>query len=317
MTRYLAWRLALVPPSVLVAATIVFFLLRVLPGDIAAGIAGDVQVSPEAREALREELGLNEPPAVQYGKWLWSMAGGDFGGVSLETGEPVQSIVARQLPITLLLAVYAGVLSVAVSLPLGVLAAVKRNRWPDYLVRVVTLGSLAMPDLWIALLVLLGFLLAFQWSPPIIYTAPWSDAWNHAQMMVWPALILTWEYSSHVVRVTRAGMLEAFGAPFVTTARGKGLQEKTVVLRHAFRNALVPSVTVLGLQFTRLLGGAVILETIFGLPGIGRGLVHATLARDYPVILGQVMALVVLAMLVNLVVDLVYSAIDPRISHST
>ncbi len=320
MRRYIAWRLALIVPTVLAASILVFVVMRVLPGDIALAIlsgSGSAAVSPEARAALQEELGLNDPLPVQYGRWLRSIVKGEFGGRSLENREPIRSIIGRQLPVTLLLTGYTILLSIFVSVPLGVLAAVWSNRWPDYAVRVATLGGLALPNLWIALLVILGLLLLFRWSPPIIYTTPWADPGNHMQMMVWPALILAWEYSSHLVRVTRSSMLETLSQAYITTARSKGLPEHTVVLQHALRNALIPAVTMIGLQFGSLLSGALILETIFGLPGIGRGLVQAALARDYPVIQSLASLLVLLSLAVNLVVDMLYTLIDPRISHAT
>ena len=317
MHRYIAWRLALIGPTVLAASVLVFVVMRVLPGDVVGVIIGDIPISAEARETLQEELGLNDPLPVQYGQWLRSMAQGEFGGHSLESGEPIRSIISRQLPVTLLLAGYTILLSIFVSVPLGVLAAVWSNRWPDRIIRLATLGGLALPNLWAALLVLLGLLLLFGWSPPIIYATPWADPWGHIQMLAWPTLILAWEYSSHLVRVTRSSMLEALGQGYITTARGKGLPEHAVVLRHALRNALIPTVTMLGLHSATLLSGALILETIFGLPGIGRGLVHAALARDYPVIQSLASLLVFLSLAVNLVVDMVYTRIDPRISHTT
>ncbi len=316
MRRYVALRLALIAPTVLAASIAVFIIMRVLPGDIVLVISGDVAVSPEVREELREELGLNDPLLVQYGRWLWSMVDGEFGGRSLESREPIRSMIGRQLPVTLLLTGYAVLLSIVVSMPLGVLAAVWSNRWPDYIVRVTTLGGLALPNLLVALLVMLGLLLVFHWSPPIIYSSLWADPWNHIQMVALPALILAWEYSSHLVRVTRASMLEALSQTYITTARSKGLSEYVVVLRHALPNALVPAVTMMGLQFGTLLSGALILETLFGLPGIGRGLVQAALARDYPVIQSLASLLVLLSLVVNLVVDMVYTRIDPRISHA-
>ncbi len=320
MRRYIVWRLALIAPTVLAASLVVFGVMRVLPGDIALVIlsgSGEAAVSPEAREALEEELSLNDPLPVQYGQWLWSMVNGQFGGRSFESREPIRSIISRQLPVTLLLTGYTILLSVTVSLPLGILAAVRSNRWPDYVIRVVTLGGLALPNLWVALIVILGLLLLFGWSPPIIYAAPWSDPWSHLQMVAWPALILAWEYSSHLVRVTRSSMLEALSQAHITTAKSKGLPEHSIVLRHALRNALIPVVTMLGLQFGSLLSGALILETIFGLPGIGRGIVQAALARDYPVIQSLATLLVLVSLVVNLVVDTIYTLIDPRISHAT
>ena len=317
MRSYVVWRLALIGPTVLAASILVFTVMRVLPGDVVGAIVGDVPITAEIREALHEELGLNDPLPVQYGRWLQSMATGEFGGRSLENREPIRSIISRQLPVTLLLAGYTLLLSIFVSLPLGVLAAVWSNRWPDRIIRVATLGGLALPNLLAALLVLLGLLLLFRWSPPIIYTSPWADPWNHAQMFVWPTLILTWEFSSHLVRMTRSSMLDALAQGYITTARSKGLPERAVVMRHALRNALVPTVTMLGLQFGTLLSGALILEIIFGLPGIGRGLVQAALARDYPVIQSLASLLVLLSLIINLVVDILNTRIDPRISHTT
>jgi peptide/nickel transport system permease protein len=319
MSRYVAWRLALIVPTVLAASIVVFVVMRVLPGDIVLVIlsgSGEAVVSPEAREALEEELGLNDPLPVQYGRWLRSMVNGEFGGRSLESRDPIRSIIGRQLPVTLLLTGYTILLSIFVSVPLGVLAAARSGRWPDYVVRVATLGGLALPNLWVALLVVLGLLLLFGWSPPVIYSSPWSNPWTHVQMLAWPALILAWEQSSHLVRVTRSSMLESLGQDYVVTARSKGLSEKSIVLQHALPNALIPAVTMLGLQFGSLVSGALILETIFGLPGIGRGLVQAALARDYPVIQSLATLLVFLSLIVNLLVDTVYTYIDPRISRA-
>ena len=317
MSRYIASRLTLIVPTALAASIVVFLVMRVLPGDVSLVIVGDVAVSPEVRETLREELGLNDPLHVQYGQWLWSMVNGDFGGRSLESQEPITSMISRQLPVTLLLTGYAVLLSVLISLPMGILAAASKDRWPDLLVRVATLGGLALPSVWVGLLVLLGLLLVFRWSPPVIYASLWTNPSDHTQMMMWPALILSWEYSSHLVRVTRSSLLDATGQAYITTARSKGLPERLVLLRHALPNALIPAVTMLGLQFGALVGGALILETIFGLPGIGRGLVQAALARDYPVIQSLATLLVFLSLVVNLVVDTLYTFIDPRISYSS
>ena len=317
MRKHIAWRLALIIPTLLAASVVIFVVMRALPGDVALvilGGSGDTVVNPEVREALEEELGLNDPLVVQYGRWLWSMVSGEFGGRSLETREPIRSIVGRQLPVTALLTGYTILLSVVVSLPLGVLAAARSNRLSDYVVRLMTLGGLAIPSLWVALLTILCLLIFFRWSPPLVYAAPWSDPWVHLQKMVWPAAILAWEQSSHLVRVTRSSVLEALNQAYITTARGKGLPERSIVLQHALPNALVPAVTVIGLQLGALLSGALILETIFGLPGIGRGLVQAALARDYPVIQSLAALLVLLSLIVNLVVDTINRLIDPRAS---
>ena len=319
MTRYLFWRIALLALSTLLASVFIFGVLRVLPGDVAIVIlgGGGAPHTPEVREALREELGLNDPLAVQYGRWLWSMANGEFGGQSLVNGQSIRSLVARQLPVTLLLALYTVVLSVLVSVPLGVLAVWRWRRWPDYVVRGVSIIGQAVPNFWVALLIVLGLVVVFRWSPPIVYTYPWQDPWNHLQIVIWPVLLLAWEYSSHIVRVTRASMLDVLHESYVLTARAKGLPEHLIILRHVLRNALPPTITVMGFQLGALLGGTLILESIFGLPGIGRGLVTAALTRDYPVVQSLATLLVFAMLSINLIIDLVYTVADPRISYST
>src|SRR3990170_3279129 len=198
MTRYLFWRIALLALSTLVASVVVFGVLRVLPGDVAIVIlgGGGAPHTPEVREALREELGLNDPLAVQYGRWLWSMSNGEFGGQSLVNGQSIRSLVVRQLPVTLLLALYTFLLSLVFFLSL----------WFFFF-----------------FFFFFCFVFVFHWSPPIVYTHPWEDPWNHLQIVIWPVLLLAWEYSSHIVRVTRSSMLKVLHEDFVTLARAKGL----------------------------------------------------------------------------------------------
>ena len=313
VVKFLAWRFAVILPTLLGASLVVFLVMRLLPGDVVLVILSNSPHTVEVREALREELGLNDPLPVQYLRWLWRMVNGQFGGRSLENREPIGSLLSRQLPVTALLAGYAVVLSLLISIPLGILSALWNNRWPDYAIRIAVLGGLCIPSVWLALLVLLGLLVVFHWSPPIIYTGPLADFSNHVQMMVWPTLLLTWEYCSHLVRITRAGMIQALRKSHVATARSAGVPERIIVLKYALRDVLVPTVTVAGLQFGTLLGGALVLETIFGLPGVGRGLVHAALARDYPVIQSFATLLVLSCLLMNLIVDTLYGIIDPRI----
>lgn len=315
MAKHAAWRILLIVPTTLLASIVIFGIMRALPGDVAIVIlsgGGESPHSVEARERLREELGLDDPLPVQYGRWLHSMATGDFGGRSLVNKEPIGALAARQLPVTLLLVSYAAVLSVAVSIPLGVFAAFRRDRWPDYLVRFLALPGQALPHIWIALLIILGLLLVFRWSPPIVYSHPWENPKEHLQLLVWPVLVLAWESSAHIVRVTRASLLDVLGQEYIVVARGKGLPERIVLLRHALRNAFPPIATVVGLQVGILIGGTLVLESIFGLPGLGRGLVQAALARDYPVVQTFATLLVFFMLLVNVVVDLAATIADPR-----
>ncbi len=318
MRRYIAYRIGLMVPTVLIASIVLFAIMRALPGDVVTVIlsgSGSSAHSVEAREALREELGLNDPLVVQYGSWLVSMVNGELGGRSLTTGETVRTMLGRQFSVTLILTLYAVVLSVAISIPAGVFAAVQRDRWPDHLVRTTTAIGQAVPSFWVALLLILGLLVWFRWSPPIVYEPPWRAPLQHLQIMVIPAVLLAWEYSAHVARVTRAAMIEVLSQDYVRTARGKGLRERAVVWRHSLRNALIPTTTVLGLQLGTLLGGTLILEMIFGLPGLGRGVVAAAVERDYPVVLSVSVLLVVVMLIANLILDLLNRALDPRVSE--
>ena len=306
MRQYLARRLVLFVPTLFLASLAIFATMRVIPGDIAVVIlAGEEtadKVSEEQFEALREQLGLTDPLPVQYGRWIWSMVNGQFGGISLLDKEPLSDILKRRAVVTLQITVYTIILSVAISVPLGVIAAVYQDRWPDYVVRLMTIAGHALPNFWVGLMVLLLLVIYFSWL--------------HAQKVVWPVLILAWGYSSYMTRITRSSMLEVLRQDYIRTARSKGLREQIVLFRHALRNALIPVVTIAGLYLGSLLGGTVILEALFALPGIGQGIIQAANLRDYPVIQSLVTFLVVVMLVLNLVTDLVYALIDPRISYS-
>ena len=306
-------------PTLLIASLTIFGLMRVLPGDVAAVIAGtadsEAGAQAEELEIIREQLGLNDPLPIQYGRWIWSMVNGSFGGESLWDGEELSDVIGRRLPVTLQLALYTVLISL-LAIPLGILAALNRDRWPDYVIRVTTIAGHAMPNFWIALVLLLVLVLYFSWTPPLIYDNFWENPGLHMQKMVWPALTLAWGYSSYVTRVVRSNVLEVMPQDYIRTARSKGLSSSIVVSRHVLRNALIPVITLAGLQLAALLSGTVILESIFGLPGIGQGIVMGAQTRDYPVVQSLAMLLVFLMLSVNLVVDLVYGLIDPRISYS-
>lgn len=299
------------------ASVIIFALLFLLPGDIVDVIAGDVITSPEVKEVLREELGLNDPVVVQYGRWLWSMASGGFGGESLVSGQPISQLLTRQFPVTLLLAGYTVLLAVMIAVPLATAAVLNRNRWLDYVIRIGTIPGQILPGFWLALLLLLGLVIIFRWSPPLYYTHPWQDVWNHLQIVFLPVFLLTWEYGSHVLRVTRSSLLDTMKQEFVIASRAKGLSNKAIITRHGLRAAAVPVITVLGVQFGVLLGGTIVLEYVFGLPGMGRELVEAALARDIPVVQSYVTIMVLLVLLLNLLLDFLYRYFDPRIRTSS
>ncbi len=289
--------------------------MRVLPGDVVLVILGDTQHTLEVREALREELGLNRPLLEQYASWLGRMFDGSFGGPSLETGESIASLLSMQMRVTLLLTAYTVIISTVISIPLGTAAAGHRRHLLNVPVRLITLGGLALPNVWVAAMVLIVLLKLFRWSPPIIYADLLSDPVSHLQMMVWPALILSWEYSSHLIRITRASVAETLKTEYIKAARARGIHGVRLLARHALPASSAPILTTAALQIGTLLGGTLVLESIFGLPGMGRGLVHAALARDYPVIQSYAALLVFLFLSINLLTDVIHMLIDPRVRN--
>ena len=313
--RYLARRAVWTIVAVLGVSVLIFFLVRLLPGNIVDIIAGtEGQLSRAQRAAVLKEFGLDQPLPVQYLRWVGSMLQGNFGW-SFRTGQPVAALIVSRLPITIELALLA-VLSVAlVAIPFGVAASVTRSRRVRTLVQILGVLGLSLPNFWIAILLIIGASSLFGWLPAIIYVPPWTDPWVNLQQMFLPVLSLGLGLSAVVMRMTRSSMLEVLGQDFIRVARAKGLATRTVLLRHALRNALIPIVTVLGLQMGFLLGGVVITEQIFGLPGLGWTLLNGVYQRDYPVVQGTVMVFAVTFVLVNLFVDLLYTYLDPRIRY--
>ena len=314
MGRYFAKRILIVIPSVIMATVVVFLLLRLLPGDAVLTMLADTPHSLEMRAALRNELGLDKPAAVQYAIWLGRMFGSSFGGRSLETGEAISSMGGRQLPVTLLLAGYTLVISLLWALPLGAWAGARPDTPGDRVLGIFSLAGLSLPNILAASLVLLGLLKVFKWSPPIIYSSPGEDFSGHFQMMLWPVLILSLEYGSHLLRIVRTGVAETLKKPFILGAKARGTPPRVLILRHAAPPITILTLTVAGTQFGALIGGALVLEAVFGLPGVGRGLVHAALARDFPVIQSYTVLLVALYLVVNTIVDLLHGLIDPRLT---
>jgi peptide/nickel transport system permease protein len=319
MQKYVARRLFLFLPSLFLAATVLFLVMRVLPGDVAIAILGGGDEGSSFRmadvEKIRETLGLNDNILIQYGRWLKQVFSGRFGE-SIASGDTVRSIIAKRLPATLQLSIYVLVISAFISIPLGVAAGLFHDQWPDYLIRSVTILGLSMPNFWVALLVILGLVIYFDWVPPIIYQDIWESPKEHLTLMIWPALVLSWGYSSFLIRMTRSTFLEVLREDYIRTAQSKGLSTRVILERHALRNALLPVVTLGGAYLANLLNGTVILESIFGIPGIGREIVDAVRNRDYPVAQGLGLLFIFIMLTVNLLVDLLYAWIDPRIKYS-
>jgi len=304
-------RLAAAIPVVFLASLAVFLLMRLVPGDPAQTLAGP-DASPQVVEAMRRELGLDQPLPVQYALWLAHILRGDLGQ-SILSRAPVASLIGQRIPATLELTVAAMSLALVIALPTGVLAAVKQRSLADILISSVTGILVAIPNFWFGILAIMLFALVLGWLPPGGRGDLWRDPVQALKYLALPALTLALPSAVSLSRLVRASMLEVLYEDYVRTARAKGLDSRAVILRHALRNALAPVVTVLGLQFGRLLGGAVIVESVFGWPGLGRLLLEGIGTRDYAVVQAGLLLLVLVFVAVNLLTDLAYGYLDPRI----
>jgi peptide/nickel transport system permease protein len=316
MRTYLAKRLLLIVPTLLGVAALVFVIMRVIPGDVALLILGgdSGQIDRAQLAAMHRRLGLDQPLLVQFGTWLWGVLRFDFG-TSLWTGGPVIEELLVRLPLSVELAVLATLVSVLLAIPFGMLAAVRQDTWVDYLVRVVSIGGLAIPSFWVGILVILFLVIYFGWGPPLEFTPPWVDPWANFQQMVWPVVTVGYRYAAVTTRMTRSAVLEVMREDYIRTAWAKGLGERAIVIRHALKNAMLPVITLIGTEFAFLIGGLVVTETVFTLNGVGRFVVDAVAHRDYPVVQALVFLIALSFVLVNLLIDLAYAWFDPRIRY--
>jgi peptide/nickel transport system permease protein len=297
--------------TLLLISLIVFSGVRMIPGDPARVLAG-TDADAAGLEDIREKYGLNAPLPVQYARWLGLAARGDLGE-SIRTRTPVRSMVASKLPITLELAVLSLLVALVIAIPAGVIAAVRRNSAWDVLASGVSLCGVSIPNFWLGIMLILLVSVRLGWLPASGFVSPFQDPLGNLQRMLMPALVLGTGLAAVLMRQTRNAMLEVLSADYVRTARAKGLAQKAVVVRHALRNGLIPVVTILGLQMGALMGGAVVTEQIFVLPGFGRLIVEAVFTRDYPVVQGVVLITASSYVLINLLVDLSYTVLNPRI----
>ncbi len=315
MGTYVLKRLATMVPLLVGTSLIVFFLLRLVPGDVIdAQLSMETFLTPEARAELRKRYGLDEPILLQFSRWSLALLQGDMS-YSFRTSEPVLHKILLKLPVTLELSGISVLLSAVMAIPLGVASAINRNSKIDFSVRLLALLGLSLPSFWFATLLILIASRLFHWFPPTIYTSPLENFVENLQQMLLPALSLSLILMAVVMRLTRSSMLEVLNHEYVRTARAKGLGERAVLYRHCLRNALIPVVTIVGLQMGTLLGGVVIIEQIFALPGIGWLLLNAIFQRDYPVVQGVVLIVAFMFIVVNLFVDLAYAYLDPRIHY--
>ena len=320
MGNYALHRVFLFIPTLLLATILVFGLFWIVPGDAAMMLlTGDEdaagKVTNEDIDRLREKMGLNRPIHVQYSAWVWDLMKGDLGD-SLWYKTPVLDDLKDRFPITIQLATMALLMAFVAAVPLGIISAVKQDTKIDYASRIFALIGIAMPSFWLGILMVYALAYWFEWLPPLEYANIWDDPWLNMQQLFFPALALAFQDMAFTARVTRSSMLEVLREDYMRTARSKGLREFTVIGRHALKNALMPVVTISGYQFGRLLGGVIIIESIFVIPGIGLFLVDAIIHRDFIVLQGVVLLAAATVLVLNLVIDLFYGVLDPRIRYS-
>ena len=316
MTRYVVQRLLMMLLTLIGVSVIVFMLIRLLPGSIVDQILGVESVrDPADIQRIQAMFGLDQPVAVQYATWLGRILTGNLD-TSYRTGRSVQSMIAETLPLTVELAAGAIVVSLAIGVPTGVLAALRQNRGTDMLLRVGTLLGLSIPSFWQGTILILIFSYYLRWAPPVSWVSPFEDLGANLRMMILPMITLGTASSAAIQRYTRIAMLDVMRQDYVRTARAKGLPEGKVIYLHAFRNCLIPVVTVLGLELGALLGGAAVTEQVFTLPGVGRLVLEGIYGRDYPVIQGTVLLIASAFIVVNFVVDMLYAVLNPRIRYS-
>ncbi len=318
MLRYTVNRVLLMIPTLFGVAVLVFFMLRVVPGDIVEiKLRGDGgSVTQETIDMERKRLGLDRPLLTQFADWMVGMAKGDFG-ISMWTERPVWTEIAIRLELSLQVALMATIIAVLLAVPMGTLAALFRDTWIDYTVRILTIGGLSIPSFWFGMLIMLSLLAFFNWLPPITFTPIYVDPAENLKQLIWPAMAVGYRYCAVVARMIRSSLLEVLNEDYIRTARAKGVFERLVISRHALRNALLPAITVIGLEFTFLIGGLVVTEQVFNLNGIGQLFVQSVSRNDFTLIQGMVMLIAAFYVFVNLVIDLLYAVFDPRIRYGS
>jgi peptide/nickel transport system permease protein len=313
---YVLRRVLLALPTLLGITLVVFGAVRFLPGNVLDSLLGtDAHlINAETRTEMEKRYGFNQNIASQYIVWVSALGHGNLGR-SFISGRPVLMDLGPRIPVTVELSLLGIVISLLISLPVGILAAVKQNSFIDYVARSVSIASLSIPSFWLGLVVIVFGFILFRWTPPLQYTPPWQDVATNLKILWVPALILGTALSGVTMRYTRTTMLDILNFDYVRTGRSKGLSERIVVLRHALPNALIPVVTVVGLQVPLLVGGTVVLEQIFSIPGMGSYLLNSIQQRDYPVVQAIVLMTAAVVVITNLVVDLAYAVLDPRIEY--
>jgi peptide/nickel transport system permease protein len=317
MARYILRRFLLMFPTLLGVAAAIFLLLRVIPGDVveAKFMTGEGQgLSSAVMAAERAKLGLDKPVWKQFLIWVWGLLHLDLG-ISMWTGAPITEEIKLRFALSLQLALMATIVATVLAIPLGIISALRQDTWVDYVVRVFSIAGLAMPSFWLGILMILGFLILFKWLPPMVYTPFWVNPWQNLAQLIWPALAVGYRYSAVATRMTRSSMLEVLREDYIRTAKAKGLWLKLILVRHALKNAMLPVVTVIGLEFAFLLGGLVVTEQVFNLNGLGLLFVQAIARRDYTLTQALVLLVAFAFIFVNFLMDVMYAWLDPRIRY--
>ena len=314
MLRYVAKRVVLMVPTLVGVATLIFLLMRVVPGDIVElrFAAESTFVQKDMLDQERARLGLDQPLWRQFATWMGGLARLDLG-TSMWTGAPITEEIGLRFALSLQLALMATAIAVALAVPLGVVAALRQDSWVDYAVRVFSIAGLATPSFWLGIVLILGLLIVFKWLPPMVYTPIWVNPVQNLAQLIWPALAVGYRYSAMATRMTRSAMLEVLNEDYIRTARAKGLWQKLILTRHALKNAMLPVLTVIALELAFLMGGLVVTEQVFNLNGLGLLFVEAVAHRDYTLTQALVMLVATIFIVVNLLVDLAYAWLDPRI----
>ena len=320
MTQYIARRLLLFIPTALGVTLIIFVMLQNIPGDycsssLLSGRERSASITSQSFEDCKAHLGLDKPFHSQYASWMGNMFTGSLG-ISLTNRLDVVEQLIPRLRVSMQLALMAMVLAVVIAIPAGIFAAVNQDRWPDYVLRGISMTFEAMPGFWVALLVILGLLHFFDWIPPVTYRNLWDEPWTNFQIMIFPALVVGARASAGMLRMTRSAVLEVVREDYIRTALAKGLRRPTVLFIHVLKNSMLPVVTLAGFELIFLMGGLVIIETIFQIPGVGQEFVRAAGRRDWPIVQAIVLWVAGTVLVANLVVDILYSWLDPRIRYA-
>ncbi len=318
MLHYVIKRLLLMIPTLFGVAVLIFVLLRVVPGDVVEArymTQGSQFQSQNLMDLERKKLGLDQPVWKQFTTWMAGLARLDFG-LSMWTGAPITEEIKLRFELSLQLAIMATVVATLLAIPLGIIAAIRQDTWVDYAVRVFSIAGLAMPSFWLGILMILAMLIIFKWLPPMVYTPFWVNPWDNLAQLIWPALAVGYRYSAVATRMMRSAMLEVLREDYIRTARAKGLWLKLILTRHALKNAMLPVITVIGLEFAFLMGGLVVTEQVFNLNGLGMLFVEAISHRDYTLTQALVLIVASVFIFVNFATDIAYAWLDPRIRYS-